>query len=66
MGGAGTYQISAKYPDLFAGPGVATPAPESKAPMDEILGKINHLPIVVLQGDQAESVPVEPTRAWVA
>ena len=66
MGGAGTYHIAAKYPDLFAGLGVAAPAPEANAPMDEIIGKIKHLPIFVLQGDQDESVPVERTRAWVA
>lgn len=66
MGGAGTYHIAAKYPDLFAGLGVAAPAPESDAPMDAILDSIKHLPIFVLQGDEDTSVPVERTRAWVA
>lgn len=66
MGGAGTYHIASKYPDLFAGLGVAAPAPEADAPMDEILGNIKHLPIFVLQGDEDTAVPVERTRAWVA
>ena len=65
MSGAGTYHIAAKYPDLFAGLGVAAPAPEANAPMAEILEKIKHLPIFVLQGDRDESVPVGRTRAWV-
>jgi len=66
MGGAGTYHIAAKHPDLFAGLGVAAPAPESDAPMNEILNRIKHLPILVLQGDEDEAVPVERTRSWVA
>lgn len=66
MGGAGTYHIAAKYPDLFAGLGVAAPAPEADAPMSNILNNIKHLPIFVLQGDEDTAVPVERTRAWVA
>lgn len=66
MGGAGTYHIAAKYPDLFAGLGVAAPAPEPDAPMANILNNIKHLPIFVLQGDEDTAVPVERTRAWVA
>jgi predicted peptidase len=66
MGGAGTYHIAAKYPALFAGLGVAAPAPEAQAPMNEILESIKHLPILVLQGDEDTAVPVERTRAWVA
>ncbi len=66
MGGAGTYHIAAKYPEIFAGLGVAAPAPEANAPMDDILARIKGLPIFVLQGDQDDAVPVERTRAWVA
>ena len=66
MGGAGTYHIAARHPDLFAGLGVAAPAPEPDAPMDAILENIKHLPILVLQGDEDTAVPVERTRAWVA
>jgi len=66
MGGAGTYHIAAKYPDIFAGLGVAAPAPEADAPMNNILNKIKHLPIFVLQGDEDTAVPVERTRDWIA
>ena len=63
MGGAGTYHIAAKHPDLFAGLGVAAPAPESDAPILETLEKIRHLPILVLQGDEDGLVTL--TRRWV-
>jgi len=66
MGGGGTYHIAAKHPDVFAGLGVAAPAPAISAPMDEILDKIAHLPIFILQGDQDDLVPVFATRTWVA
>ena len=66
MGGAGTYHIASKNPELFAGLGVAAPAPEADAPMNAILERISHLPILVLQGTEDTAVPVERTRAWVA
>ena len=66
MGGGGTYHLAAKHPDVFAALGVAAPAPAISAPMDEILDKIAHLPIFILQGDQDELVPVFATRTWVA
>ncbi len=64
MGGAGTYHIAAKYPDLFAGLGVAAPAPEQDAGLEATLQKIKHLPILVLQGDEDDLVTL--TRRWVA
>jgi len=64
MGGAGTYHIAAKYPDLFAGLGVAAPAPEQGMPIAETLEKIKHIPILVLQGDEDGLLIL--TRRWVA
>lgn len=64
MGGAGTYHIAAKYPDLFAGLGVAAPAPERDHPIEATLERIKHLPIFVLQGDEDGLVTL--TRRWVA
>jgi len=64
MGGAGTYHIAARHPDLFAGLGVAAPAPQRDAPIAATLEKIKHLPIFVLQGDEDSLVTL--TRQWVA
>ncbi len=64
MGGAGTYHIAAKYPDLFAGLGVAAPAPQRDASIEKTLDRIKHLPIFVLQGDEDGLVVI--TRRWVS
>ena len=63
MGGAGTYHIAAKYPGLFAGLGVAAPAPEQTLDIRATLEKIKHIPIFVLQGDEDGLVTL--TRRWV-
>ena len=63
MGGAGTYHIAAKYPDLFAGLGVAAPAPESNLDIKTTLERIKHIPIFVLQGDEDGLITL--TRRWV-
>ena len=42
MGGAGTYHLAAKYPDLWAGLGVAAPAPSVDP---DQLERFQHLPI---------------------
>lgn len=64
MGGVGTYHIAAKNPDLFAGLGVAAPAPEASHNIEATLNLIKHIPIFVLQGD--EDGLVTRTREWVA
>ena len=66
MGGAGTSHIAANYPDTFAGLGVAAPAPNQSMSMQETINKIKHMPILVLQGDEDELVPVQVTRDSVA
>lgn len=63
MGGVGTYHIAAKHPDMFAGLGVAAPAPEDNHDIMATLEKIKHIPIFVLQGD--EDGLVTRTREWV-
>jgi predicted peptidase len=63
MGGAGTYHLAAKHPELWAGLAVAAPAPS--APPTQLEG-FRQLPILVLQGDHDQSVPVAQTRQWVA
>lgn len=66
MGGAGTYHIAARNPELFAGLGVAAPATPQGATSKEVLARISHIPILVLHGDNDQTVPVELTRSWVA
>ena len=61
MGGAGTYHLAVRRPDLWAGLGVAAPAPSADP---DVLEQIKHIPIIVLQGDQDRLV--ERTRVWVA
>ena len=61
MGGAGTYHIAAKYPDLWAAVGVAAPAPSASP---DQLEAFKDVPIIVLQGD--EDRLVDTTVKWVA
>ena len=61
MGGAGTYHLAAKHPDLWAALGVAAPAPSADP---DQLEAFKHVPIIVLQGD-ADGL-VTTTREWVA
>jgi dipeptidyl aminopeptidase/acylaminoacyl peptidase len=63
MGGAGTYHLAAKHPDLWAGLAVAAPAPS--APPTQLEG-FRQVPILVLHGDNDQTVPVDQTRRWVA
>ena len=61
MGGAGTYHLAAKHPDLWAAVGVAAPAPSVDP---DQLAAFQHVPIIVLQGDEDRLVTT--TREWVA
>jgi predicted peptidase len=63
MGGAGTYHLAARHPDLWAGLAVAAPAPS--APPTQ-LEAFRNVPILVLHGDNDQTVPVAQTRQWVA
>jgi predicted peptidase len=65
MGGAGTYHIASKYPEIWAGLAVAAPAPQREQMISQ-LERIRHLPILVLHGDNDQTVAVAGTRAWVA
>ena len=61
MGGAGTYHLAAKHPELWAGLAVAAPAPSAEPTQ---LEAFRQLPILVLQGDTDKLVA--QTRQWVA
>ena len=64
MGGAGTYHLAAKYPEIWAGIAVAAPAPRREA-IDDI-EKFRHIPTLVLHGDEDRTVPVQGSRDWTA
>lgn len=64
MGGAGTYHLASKYPDLWAGLGVVAPAPHTDSDAAGTLLAIRDVPIIVIQG--TEDGLVRRTRAWVA
>lgn len=64
MGGAGTYHLAARYPEIWAGLAVAAPAPRREA-LDE-LETFRDVPVLVLHGDADATVPVQGSRTWVA
>ena len=64
MGGAGTYHLAAKYPEVWAGIAVAAPAPRREV-IDDI-EKFSHIPTLVLHGDEDRTVPVQGSRDWTA
>lgn len=65
MGGAGTYHIAVKNPDMFAALAVAAPAPRADL-SPTVLQAVRDIPILVLQGTEDELVPVGQTQRWVA
>ena len=64
MGGAGTYHLAARYPDIWAGLAVAAPAPLRES-IDQ-LALFSQVPVLVLHGDEDATVSVEGSRTWVA
>ena len=64
MGGAGTYYIASRYPDVWAGLAAAAGGGMSASYVDE--DAIRHIPFLVLHGSADETVPVERSRASVA
>jgi predicted esterase len=62
MGGAGTWHLGTKYPDLWAGLAPIAPAAFGQPTG---LEKIKHIPVIVVQGDQDTAVRPEGTRRWV-
>lgn len=65
MGGAGTYHIAVKNPEMFAALAVAAPAPRPDL-SPTVLQAVRDIPVLVLQGTEDELVPVEQTQRWVA
>ncbi|HEX4998766.1 MAG TPA: alpha/beta hydrolase-fold protein [Terriglobia bacterium] len=62
MGGGGTWHLGMKYPDQWAALGPIAPAiTTGLAGLD----KIRRMPVIVVQGDSDNLVPVAGTRRWV-
>jgi poly(3-hydroxybutyrate) depolymerase len=62
MGGGGTWYLGLKYPEIWAG--LAPIAPAIFRPATE-LEKIKHIPVILVQGDNDNLVPVAGARRWV-
>jgi predicted peptidase len=62
MGGGGTWHLGLKYPEIWAG--LAPIAPAIFRQPNE-LEKIKHIPVIVVQGDKDNLVPVAGARRWV-
>jgi predicted peptidase len=63
MGGAGTWHLGTKYPDIWAGLAPIAPAAFGQPTG---LDKIKNIPVIVVQGDKDNLVPAAGTRKWVA
>lgn len=64
MGGAGTYHLAARFPDIWAGLAVAAPAPRADA-ISEI-ERFRDIPVLILHGDEDATVSVNGSRTWSA
>jgi predicted peptidase len=67
MGGAGVLYLGPKYSDRWAGLAAIAPAAFSlELKRQDIISRIRRarLPVMITQGDDDRSVPVERTRAW--
>jgi predicted peptidase len=68
MGGAGTLFLGSKYASMWAAIGAEAPADfMMNNNRQEILQKMKdvNLPVMIVQGDMDEAVPVTNTRMWV-
>ncbi len=61
MGGGGTWHLGLKYPDIWAGLAPIAPAIFRKP---DALEKIKHIPVILVQGDKDNLVPVAGARRW--
>jgi poly(3-hydroxybutyrate) depolymerase len=62
MGGAGTYHLGSKYPEIWAG--LAPIAAASRGPKN--VDKLRNIPVFIVHGDKDTAVKVESARMCVA
>ena len=68
MGGAGTYYLASKYPNIWAAIGPVAPAAMGMTNnRTEVLQPIKNagIPMLISMGDADEAVPVANVRTWV-
>src|SRR5262249_54488965 len=68
MGGAGTLYLGSKYASMWAAIGAEAPADMGmNNTRQDLLQKIKdaNVPVMIVQGDVDEMVPVTNTRMWV-
>jgi poly(3-hydroxybutyrate) depolymerase len=65
MGGAGTYHLGARHPQLWAGLGVVAPATPEGISARSLLERIRDIPVIALHGTDDALVPVSVMREWV-
>ena len=67
MGGAGTMYLAVKYPSIWAAIGAEAPAtaPAGINPTNYSLAPAKNVPMIIVQGDWDELVPVVGTRLWI-
>jgi predicted esterase len=62
MGGAGTLYLGVKYASNWAA--IAAIAPAAFGLNPDTLASIKDMPVIIVQGDADEAVPVTNTRRW--
>jgi predicted peptidase len=67
MGGAGTIYLGVKYASIWAAIGAEAPAtaPAGINPNNYSLASAKNVPMIIVQGDMDELVPVTGTRLWI-
>ena len=67
MGGAGTIYLGVKYASIWAAIGAEAPAtaPAGINPTNYPLTPAKNVPMIIVQGDMDELVPVTGTRLWI-
>jgi poly(3-hydroxybutyrate) depolymerase len=67
MGGAGTIYLGVKYASMWAAIGAEAPAtsPAGINPNNYSLAPAKNVPMIIVQGDMDELVPVTGTRLWI-
>jgi predicted esterase len=67
MGGAGTIYLGVKHASIWAAIGAEAPAtaPAGLTPANYSLEPAKKIPMIIVQGDMDELVPVTGTRLWI-